>query len=176
MARRSSHDRVRTGSRRRTGWEEGPGTQTLVSLTTSGSSVVGLGFSTSIDGFTVARMRGYVEMFLNAAVGADGNGFAGAIGIGIVSSAAFAVGITAMPTPITEITWEGWLYHRFFSLHSSDITAGDVDHRNESWEIDSKAMRKLDSDDTIFVAVEATETGTAQLNVRVGTRMLMFLP
>ena len=38
--------------------------------------------------------------------------------------------------------------------------------------IDSKAMRKFDADMTIYAVAEATEIGTAVLNMFLDTRML----
>ncbi len=126
-----------------------------------------------MDGLTIIRLRGFTELQLTS-VGSPGDGFSGALGIGIVTEAAFDIGISAMPTPVTEVEWEGWMYHQWFSLHASD-TALDVPPL--SFQIDSKAMRKFGSDMTIFAAIETDfEDGAAVLDVRFATRMLLKLP
>ena len=92
--------------------------------------------------------------------------------MGIVSTAAFAVGASAVPTPITEIEWEGWMWHQYFSLHVSQATESTRLH----FMIDTKAMRKLNSDETVMAAMEHTISGSTGMSVRLGTRMLLMLP
>jgi len=167
---------ARTGSRRRTGWEEGPGTQTPFSVSASGSQILGNGQTFLLDGITVVRLRGFIELNLAGAASAAGNGFNGAIGIGVVTDAAFAVGITAVPTPITEIAWEGWMFHQFFSLHVGDATAQDRSPNVLRFDFDSKAMRKVGADETIMAVIEMTEVGTEVLKGELGSRMLLKLP
>jgi len=161
-------------SRRKTGWEEGPGTNTLVTRSSSGASVLGLGFSVGLDGFTIIRLRGAVELMLTA-VASAGDGFAGALGIGMASSTAFAAGVASLPAPISEIGDENWLWHRMFQVHSAQTTAGVI-RATVRIEIDSKAMRKFDSGRTVYAAIELTEVGVASMDIRLGTRMLLKVP
>ena len=128
------------------------------------------------DGLTVIRLRGFFELVLEAASNA-GDGFDGALGIGIVSTPAFTIGVTAVPTPLVDIEWEGWMYHQFFSLHSPVALQASTAAANFlRMEIDSKAMRKFDSAETIFAAVDVLEHGTSSISVRLGTRLLLKLP
>ena len=161
--------------RRRTGWEEGPGQNTFVNINASSVAILGAGQQAGEDGNTIIRLRGFVELNLTQAV-TIGDGFAGALGIGIVSAAAFAVGVTAVPTPITEVEWEGWLWHQYFNLHSAVATAAMTGSAGIlRLMIDSKAMRKIDTEETIYAALEVTETGGGNMIVRLGTRMLIKL-
>ena len=164
-------------SRRRTGWEEGPGIQTLSQFTTSTAAILGAGQSFNLDGFTIVRIRGLLDMFLTTAT-ANGSGFVGAFGIGIVTDAAFAVGITAVPTPLTEIEWEGWMYHQFISVHGpAGTTAFPAISAGSQIVVDTKAMRKIGSDEVLMAVIEVTEdVADATLNVRFGSRMLLKLP
>ncbi len=173
LARGRSYPRRGLPSRRKTGWEEGPGANSIVTQTGSGVAIFTVGQSTTVDGITVVRIRGFVELLITAATSA-GDGFHGALGIGIVSTPAFSVGVTAMPTPVTEVEWEGWMWHQYFSL-TSPVATSDNNAR-QVFEIDSKAMRKVDSEETFFAAVESTEVGTSTLKTRLGTRMLFKLP
>ena len=103
--------------------------------------------------------------------GSTGDGFFGAIGIGKVTSSAFSIGVTAVPMPIDEVFWDGWLYHQFFSIHSSLSNA----RTGISIDIDSKAMRKLQGEETIYAAIQVIEIGVATMNVHLDTRMLFIL-
>ena len=73
-----------------------------------------------------------------------------------------------MLTPIAEEGWDGWLWHSYFSV------AGPLgsDAAHVRLEIDSKAMRKFDSFDTIFGATEVVESGTEVMSLIAQTRML----
>jgi len=166
--------------RRRTGWEEGPGIQDAgapVSISGSSSQILGTAQAATTDGLTIVRTRGIIELVQKTATAA-GDGFVGAFGIGIASAAAIAVGVTAVPTPITEVEWDGWLYHQFFSVHSFGAqatldTGGLVPVRVD---IDSKAMRKLDSQEAVYLAFEFVVAGTASMSVFATSRMLLKLP
>jgi len=161
-----------TSQRRRTGWEEGPGTQNILNIATNTVAILGNTQAATEDGNTVVRIRGYVELVLNQ-VSTTLDGFRGAIGIGIASVPAIAIGVTAVPTPVTEIEWEGWLWHQFFSLHG--VVPSVTVERRLAFQIDSKAMRKIDTEEAIYAVIEATETGAANMSVVLGTRLLLKL-
>jgi len=127
---------------------------------------------------TITRVRGQVSMSLDLATAA-GDGFNGAIGLGIVSSDAFTVGQSAMPGPFSDPEWPGWFWHRYWSLRGvAAQTAGENIARNavsgeDRFEIDSKAMRKQGDNETLFGMIEtAVETGTAGMDVLADTRVL----
>ena len=111
-------------SRRGTDWGVGPGGSGVTALVATGSTVLGAGITLTSLALTVVRTRGLFHCFLDGVLAADGDGFFGAVGIGLVSTAAFDAGITAVPTLVTEAVWDGWLWHSFFGVHSGDITFG----------------------------------------------------
>ncbi len=90
-----------------------------------------------------------------------------------------------MPTPITEEAWDGWLYHRYFSITAGGTIAAATaaqqgDQVNSTTaalrlEIDSKAMRKIDVNEGMFAAVEVTEHGVATMEWLFNCRMLFKL-
>ncbi len=106
-----------------------------------------------------------------------GDGFQGAFGIGIATRAAVVAGIASLPTPITEIDDENWLYHTFISLHPHTGTEAEwVGSESEMIiEIDSKAMRKFPDGTQIYAALEVVEIGTAAMDVFFDSRMLFKL-
>jgi len=160
--------------RRLTGWEEGPGGSTLSTVSDSIATILGSGTAYLQDGLTLVRLRGYFRMFLTTAGAAEG--FHCALGAAIVSNDAFAVGVTAVPNPIADMDWDGWLYHRFFDVFSlSTLAAGD----NNNWvgfEVDSKAMRKVGVNDTLFMSLETVEIGTCVGRMTFDSRQLVKLP
>ena len=169
-------------NRRKTAWELGPGGTTVTAITSTSSVILGAGASPTEDGLTVVRTRGEFLAFLESAT-AEG-GFSGAFGIGKGSASAFAVGVGSMETPLDDEEWDGWLFHRYFTVKNPTVgTATATDQPNSSagsgilrLEVDSKAMRKLDIEDVIYAAVQVVVTGTAQVLINFNSRLLVKLP
>ena len=161
------------GTRRVTDWSLGPGGSLLAGISTSSVAILGSGVTPVDDGFTLVRLRGNVQGYLRSSDAVNG-GFHCAIGIGIVTNKAFAIGATAVPGPITEMEWDGWLYHRFFDLHQSTTTFDPTEVNSQiSFEVDSKAMRKLDGEEIIVAVVETVEVVAATMSLYFDSRMLV---
>jgi len=176
-ARRGSFQaRGHAPSRRRTGWELGPGGDAPLTVSADGISILGSGLVLLVDGLTLVRLRGSVQALLTQAT-AIADGFHCAMGIGIVNEDAFAIGVTTIMDPLTDADWDGWLYHRFFDLHAqSSTTVGPGPADNLQFEVDSKAMRKTTDGDVIFAALEVVEQTTAVMQVFFDSRVLFKLP
>jgi len=163
--------------RRKTAWDVGPGGGGIITLTGTVATILGTGSQLTTDGITLVRTRGHMNMWLDL-VAAKTDGFVGAFGIGVVTSQAFAIGVTAMPTPFTDMDWDGWLFHQFVSIRGLD-PATDLNPdgpRFQRFEVDSKAMRKLKEDDTIFAMIDVVESGTATARLDFNSRVLFKLP
>ena len=171
--------RGRSSQRRRTGWEDGPGRDTVQTAITASANAIATSALVSLeDGLTVARLRGRLEMWLSAA-DAVNSGFSGAFGIGIATSDAISVGATAVPTPITEQDWDGWLFWQSFGLFApiGALTAStSLDGTQLRMDVDSKAMRKFDENMALYAVVEVGEVASATLQWRFDSRLLLFLP
>ena len=175
MARSRGLSRGNARSRRKTSWDGGPGGTPTGLISSSVSSILGAGAVADEDGMTLVRVRGECSLML-ASAASDGDGFIGALGIGIVTSEAFAIGITAMPTPLIDDDWNGWLWHQFFSVRVP-VAAGIGSQSSEvRYVVDSKAMRKLRLGDVIFFAQESSEIGVATMHMMADTRVLVKLP
>jgi len=157
--------------RRLTSWERGPGSTGVTTLSASANAILGSGVAALQDGQTIARIRGKLGLTLTSFTG-TGDGFQGAFGIGVVTLSAFTVGITAVPTPITEIASEIWMYHQLFDLRGG-LTAVPVEAMR--FEIDSKAMRKFGENVVVYGAIEIVEVGTAVMDITFDSRMLIKL-
>jgi len=169
---------VRTNLRRATSWDTGAGGTTPTVVSSGIAQFVGSAAAATTDGLTIVRTRGHLAMFLESVTSAM-DSLTGAFGIGIATSAAIAAGIASVPTPLTEQAWEGWMYWSSFTILGR--TAVEADGVNDSAGvirevIDSKAMRKINSDMSIYAAIETVEVGAANMDVYFDSRVLSKLP
>jgi len=104
---------------------------------------------------TIVRTRGSISIHPQSAA-ADVD-IIGAIGFGIVSDEAFAVGASAIPGPWSNPDWGGWYVWRSFALQL-EIVGSPTSFLLWGWpqlEIDSKAMRKVENNETMVVMAES---------------------
>ena len=181
MAQRRGFPLVRTRTARRsTAWGLGPGSTVLTNFGSTTAQILGSGMVVN-PGFgklTVVRVHGLMSAYIIAATALQ-DGFAAALGIGIASGDAFGVGVTALPNPIADVAWGGWLFHSFFDCRA--MTGIEADGANAlssvvQLRVDSKAMRKLSENEVMFASVETVESGTASMNVMFDSRVLAKLP
>ncbi len=163
-------------SRRSTDWGAGVVGSEIIQ-TSSGKSLGTFGGSFT-EPSTLVRIRGDFLAFIRVS-DTIGEGARYAFGIAIVTDQAFAAGIASIPGPLAEDDWDGWLFHRYGSLftplaaQADGAAAGSTWHR---WEIDSKAMRKVDDDNmTLIGMVESVFSGTAQVQFDWNSRSLVKL-
>ena len=178
-SRQSSRGYARA-ERRLTAWSLGPGGDDILfdpaapSATSNG--VFGSGVTPVIPQLTVVRIRGMFTALLKTADAANA-GFTGAVGIGIVSADAFAIGITAIPKPFSDAEWPGWLWHQFFDLTASfALAANTTQPPSIRIPVETKAMRKLRLNEILFANFEVGETAAATLRMTFVSRMLVKLP
>ena len=162
-------------NRRATEWGFGPGGTTPVTVSATQVQLVGSGVTQDLGGVTIVRTRGLLGLSLLSSAAA-GEGFTGAFGIGVVATTAFVAGVASVPTPITEMDWEGWLYHEFFDVRLG-LAAGSENAGVHRTIVDSKAMRKWEANEqTLFAALETSEQGTASVELTFNSRVLVKLP
>ena len=161
-------------------WDIGPGSTGInggsIDITGNGS-ILGSGVSPTTDKLTIMRTRG--ELLITADIDAITEGAHLAVGLGIVTADAFAVGRTAVPSPIADEGWDGWYWHSYVmiggAVNTTDVV-GSAQLGSSIWrvEIDSKAMRKIDTDEIAFFAIGMADLeGTTQVICRCRTRMLV---
>ena len=157
--------------KRLTSWFQFQPTRTT--LTASGGTIL---FSLNaaalaIRPFTVVRTRFQVGIESDQ-IGADETQF-GAVGVAVVSDQANAVGVTAVPTPITDMGSDLWFVHQMTYASFGFVTGIGFDPQMLSqYEIDSKAMRKVDIGQDLVVVAELTG-GSGGFTIIVGGRMLV---
>jgi len=104
---------------------------------------------------TIARVRGTWNVWHDRAAASATSAMSVAAGITVVSTKSLAIGVTALPTPITNIEWP-WLWwdSAVVGIDVGDATGFERIERNNRL-IDSKAMRKVPPASTIVLIVEA---------------------
>ena len=127
-------------------WGVGPENDESITLGTTAKQLWNTGIALTSGGkATIVRIRGDLSVFLTS-VAADGDGFSGAVGLGIVTADAFAIGPTACPGAFTDPAWDGWMWHSYFYVFGPSQAAaeGAQPAAVQRITIDSKAMRKFD--------------------------------
>ncbi len=183
MPRRRSFVASNRGPRRLSAWALGPGfasqgsAAVLQLSAVAAPAVIGSGVTPSIPNLTVMRIRGTLLVSLTGA-DAQRSGFQMTFGIGIATADAFAVGPTALPGPFEDSDWPGWLWLGGLDMRTAVhvLAVGDPTINPARVEIDSKSMRKFRLNEVLFMAVDAEESGTATLDIRGMTRLLLKLP
>ena len=110
-------------SRRRVDWGIGP--QNLgTTISATGTQLWSTGTQPS-ENLTVVRTRGAISYYLRLA-DISIAGFRGASGIYMMTSAAFAIGVTATLDPLDEANSDMWLWHSFFDVRATTSTLADM--------------------------------------------------
>ena len=127
--------------------------------------------SLALRPFTIVRTRLQVSIISDQLAASEIQ--MGAVGAAIVSDQANAIGVTAVPTPITDMGSDLWFVHQIlYNEFSFGDGTGFQEKGLEQYEIDSKAMRKVDIGQDVIVVAEPS-AASAGANYRVGGRMLI---
>ncbi len=159
------------GPRRKTTWG-GVADQSYVAVGANASVIVSSfqPFASGIINPTVIRKRGMISIVPNVTT-ADIE-IVGAYGVGVVTADAFAAGAGSIPGPWTDSDWDGWFVWRSFSMSFEFQDATGVMLDGLQFEVDSKAMRKIESDDVI---VSMCESQAAAFRISAPIRTLLLL-
>ena len=141
-----------------------------VTLTAAGGSLM---FSLNaaalaLRPFTIVRSR--FEMWLRSDQAAAIEQQWVSFGIAVVSDQAAAIGVTAIPTPFTDMASDLWFVHQNLFADESNLT--DRTRSGQRYTIDSKAMRKVDIGQDVVVVSEHG-TGASGAKLAVAGRMLI---
>ena len=123
--------------------------------------------------FTIIRTRLQVGIISDQT--AAGEFQIGALGVEVVSDQAAATGVTAVPTPITDMASDFWMVHQL--LYNSFVFASGVGFQDDGlhqYEIDSKAMRKVNVGEDVLVVGEFSGAASG-FTMHVGGRILVKL-
>ncbi len=144
------------------------------SLSGSPSAVLGGVFSAvalALRPFTIVRTRGIMFVISDQLAATESYGVG--LGLAVVSDQAVAVGITAVPTPLTDKGSDlFFVYEQLFSRFEFRTSVGFESSGGAFLQWDSKAMRKVNDDQDLALTVENEING---VNVTVSGRMLIKL-
>ena len=95
----------------------------------------------------------------------------GGFGLIRVSTTAFAIGITAIPGPITDIDDDGWLVYVPFAASTGTVAAS---LNSVQYHFDSKAKRKIQDGESVAIVVE-NASSVHGFDIAVHLRLLAML-
>ena len=145
-----------------------PANQGFIAVASGGATIIAsVGFEEPV---TIMRNRGMVSIKLND-YSADLD-IVGAYGMGVVSTEAFIAGVASIPEPFTDADWGGWFVWRSFGHRFESVTNVSTLLGSWSFEVDSKAMRKVRPNETI---VEVCESQVGSISCFSGVRTLVKL-
>ncbi len=105
--------------------------------------------------FTITRSRMTIQWSSDQTAATERQ--FGAYGLAVVSDEALAIGVTAVPTPVTDSSSDLWLLHQWLMSQFIVTSAIGSESVYQQIDIDSKAMRKVeDGQDIAFVGELAT--------------------
>ena len=91
----------------------------------------------------------------------------------VVTEQARAVGVTAVPTPVSDDNSDSWFLHQFLFSSFAFISGVGFDSGDgRVFSLDSKAMRKVTDSDDLVVVVEGSTAGQG-VDIVVGGRILI---
>ncbi len=164
---------VRTGPRRKSVWLAfQPGQDTI----TAASTALFVGQLSAADlalrPFTIVRTRGVIHYRSDQVAASEAYGMN--YGMAVVSDQASAIGVTAIPTPVTDMSSDLWFLMQQMTSRFEFADATGFIESGQVLTYDSKAMRKVDiGEDVVVVA----ETASVHLSCRFidSFRMLVKL-
>ena len=158
-------------------WGVGPNSNDTITLGVTAKQLWVNGIVLANDNkATIVRIRGEIAFMM--LTGGVGDGFSGAVGLGIVQADAFAAGATSCPGALIDSDWDGWMWHSFFHLYTPAANVGPAGGDQLAGlrlTIDSKAMRKIEDSEVLLGSLEAVEEGTATAEMWADSRILFKL-
>ncbi len=155
MARRFHGMRQRLVSQgRKTFWFSGAITESVLAVAGAAAIQTSLNAAAlSLRPFTIVRTRGWYSLRSDqTAASEDQQMMIGGI---VVSDQAVAIGVTAVPNPVTD-DQSSWFFLEGTAQRFLFITGTGVDPNfTTRYEIDSKSMRKVEEGQDLITVVEA---------------------
>jgi len=174
MARNFTRGRGRLGARRETQWVAIAETQTA--LAGANSALLFTGLTAALLGmrpFTIIRTRGVMHIRSDN-VAADET-YGGGLSFAVVSDQALAIGVTAVPTPMTDRDSDlFFVFEEMYSRQEVFTSVGVESTVGEFKEWDSKGARKVEEGQDVAIVIEAGSLSSGVTMIKAG-RMLIKL-
>ena len=174
MGRKTGFVRRHGGMVRETLWAPLPVTVNALAAATSAQLIAQASAAEdALRPYTIIRTHVMISMISDQIVATENQGMA--IGFCVVADQASAIGVTAVPTPITDLGSDAWYLHQFlFNEFSLLNITGYQDGGNRVVEVDSKAMRKVEDGFDNIITIQST-TESEGMIVTVAGRQLLKL-
>jgi len=172
MARRFHRAGAVRSQRRETVWI---GLSPLVDTASAASVLVSSLSATALALRPFTIVRTHIELMFDTDQAAASENQLGAIGLAVINAPAVVIGITAMPTPVTDLGSDLFFVHQAMVSHFEfgDLT-GFNSQAGRRYTVDSKAMRKVNDDEDIAFTYEVSGGGGGANLLSMG-RMLLKL-
>ena len=118
-------------------------------------------------------MRSHVFFFVSSDQVAATESYGAAFGIAVVSEQASAIGITAIPTPVTDAGSSLFFAHGQLAGRLARLDATGITELGVSRTFDFKSMRKVEVGADVVVTVENSASELAGAITIVGMRLLI---
>ncbi len=171
MARRRDFARgaVAIRQRRLTTWFQFQPAEVTLAAASTGAILFSLNAAAlALRPFTIVRSRFLWSIRSDQAAAIELQSVG--LGMAVVSDEAATVGVTAVPTPITEMASSLWFVHDLQYSDESNLT--DRTRPQSVREVDSKAMRKVEVGQDIIIVLETSAVSSGAI-VQVGGRLLI---
>ncbi len=154
MARKAFRGNGRRSQRRETAWFS---ISPIAAVVTTGGGTLMATLNAAADAlrpFTIVRT--HLEILFTSDQSIAAETFGAAIGFAVVSDQASAIGVTAIPTPITDLGSDLFFVHKVLwgDFLFKDAT-GIQGNAGQIYSVDSKAMRKINEDQDLVIVTES---------------------
>jgi len=160
--------------RRKTTWLEIESTSTT--LTSAGGTTLNVLTAAEAAKRPFTIIRTHLELMVQSDQFAASEFQVGALGIVVVSDQARAIGVTAIPTPVTDAGSDMFFLHQWFMSNFTFVSSvGFSEGRAAAnfYTVDSKAMRKVNDDQDVMVVAEMDPSVGSGLILHVSGRLLI---
>ncbi len=154
MARRTFRTRMLERHGRQTFWFSGGHVDTVLAAASNATLVSSLNAAAlALRPFTVVRTRGFVNIATDQQAATEAQ--SGAWGVIVVSDQAVAIGVTAVPTPVSD-DQSNWLAYESMANRFLFTTGVAYIQSGRERIVDSKAMRKVTEGQDVISVVESS--------------------
>ena len=157
------------GVKRATDWQLATLSSGYVTVAANSKVLIASIGSSALAGIspaTIVRTRGMLSVASDQSAAPEAQ--IGGFGVGFVNEVARALGVTALPGPVNEALWDGWFVHQFFQQRFEELSQVGFDTTGAiQYVIDSKAMRKFESDEGLVFMVENNATTGFQVALQL---------
>jgi len=124
--------------------------------------------------FTVIRTVGFFAIRSDQAAASEV--YDGAIGYSVVSDQAVAIGITAVPTPFTDLGSDLFYVHQMKMTRFNFISGvGTETEQARGWQYESKGARRVNDDQDFILTAETSAVAGGGVAIHHAARVLIKL-